>query len=310
MKTKFLAICALLLLAQCTIDEDEATLIDSQNLTADLGTTIPVMTPNPSLDNNHKGLYQGTVATHNMSFHEKITINLGNDDNYNAFIQGQDGRLYTFKGTFYERRNVAIFKGYLGHFSVSLDHTDSFALSNTPTVTVFDAVFNGAAASMTAFKDRSNQRVLTSLGTFASDGVLPGDDGTTTGTWDFTFVSSGPGSLGFTIPTLTLVRDGGSTFVLDTNGDYQRLCSAPGTPVPIGVVNSSFFNIQSSNSSIELAGATLNYTIVGNRLEGTNAGCRDFPSANLDINIANWSWNGIQGTATLNTSSLPDFSGI
>jgi len=310
MKTKFLAICALLFLTQCTIDEDGTTPTDSQNFTADIGTIATAMVPNPSLDNSPKGLYQGTVATHDMSFHEKITINLGNDSYYNALIEVQNGSIYTFEGKFHENTGIAVFRGKIGEFKVRFNTSDSFVANTIPTVEVFDAVIAQTNASIAAFKDRSTQRVVTSLGTFASDGVLPGDDGTTTGTWDFTFVSSGPGSLGFTIPTLTLVRDGGSTFVLDTNGDYQRLCSAPGTPVPIGVVNSSFFNIQSSNSSIELAGATLNYTIVGNRLEGTNAGCRDFPSANLDINIANWSWNGIQGTATLNTSSLPDFSGI
>jgi len=118
---------------------------------------------------------------------------------------------------------------------------------------------------------------------------------------------------------LTIVRDGGSTFVLNTNGNYQRLCSAPGTPVPIGVVNSSFFNIQSSvgaSPGISLGGdLSIGYTIVANRLEATNAGCRDFPSANLDITISNWTLRqGVntiaQGTATLNTASLPDFSGV
>jgi len=272
-----------------------------------VSTSLSEMKPNPKLDSSQKGLYQGTVATNDISFHEKITINMANDGSYNAIIKVQDGQAHIFTGKPLDRIGTIIFEGTLGSFKVKLDNpanSINAGQESDLSVSIFDAVMHDQEASITAFKDFSTQRTSTSLGSFTSN------DGSITGTWDFTFVSGGPGSLGFTIPTLTLVRDGGSIFVLNITGNYQRLCSAPGTPVPIGVVNSSFFNLQSSNSSNEIAGATLNYTIAANRLEATNAGCRDFPSANLDITIANWTWNGIQGTATIDTSSLPDFSGI
>ena len=303
MKFKLLSIGIFLSLIQCTVDQDETIDSDSANLSIFTNEININQTPNPVFDTSQTGLYQGIVASHDLAFHEKITINLGNDKNYSAYIIDGDRTIHTFKGYKNPESSIVTFKGALGHFNVHLN-PESFttAINNNNTIEVTDAIINQTEASIVTFKDRSTARATTSLGSFTSN------DGSITGTWDFTFVASS--SLGFSIPTLTIVRDGGSTFVLDTNGDYQRLCSAPGTPVPIGVVNSSFFNIQSSNSSIELAGATLNYTIVGNRLEATNAGCRDFPSAPLNISNSNWTWNGIQGTATIDTSSLPDFSGI
>lgn len=294
MKQKLTYFLVAISLIGCSIDEDAPTTLTEENLVVTIGEETTLQVPNPIFDEDQKGLYQGTITTLHQDFHEKITINLGNDDSYNAFIKSTTGRTYFFTTEETLDSGILTFSGKLGSFKVSMNERN--------TVSVFNATIQGREAISTVVKDLSYQRMTPTLGTFSSN------DGSITGSWDFTFAQTS--SLGFSITSTTIfVNQNSETFVLNVSGDYQRLCSAPGTPVPIGVVNSSFFNIQSSNN-VPLAGSTLNFTFVANRLEGTNAGCRDFPSAPLDINTANWTWNGISGTSTVDTSSLPDFSGI
>ncbi len=298
MKIKAVLLCISLVCIQCSIDQEEDTLLDltSENLVLSHEDIRLSELPNPALDTDRRGLYQGTIVTSNIVFHEKITINMGNNGSYNAWIKTKHGELYTFKTrkSVNSSDNHKTFIGKLGHFKVRYLDDD--------TLEVYDAVIQNTLASINIFKDRSTHRMIPTLGTFTSN------DGSITGTWDFTF--SNTSSLGFSIPNVTIfVNQNSETFVLDISGNYQRLCSAPGTSVPIGVVNSSFFNIQSSNN-VPLGNSNLNFTIVANRLEAANVGCLDLPSATLDTNINTWIWNGISGTSTIDTSSLPDFSEI
>jgi len=282
-------------LISCSIEEEDAsTTLTQENLSVTIGEEAMPQAPHFRFDNDQKGLYQGTITTLHQDFHEKITINLGNDGAYNAFIKKNDGKTYFFTTQETVASEVLTFYGKLGNFKVSITEEN--------TVDVFDANIQGHTAIATVVKDLSYQRMIPSIGSFTSN------DGSITGSWDFTFAQTS--SLGFSITSTTIfVNQNSETFVLNISGDYQRLCSAPGTPVPIGVVNSSFFNIQSSNN-VPLGASNLNFTFVANRLESTNAGCRDFPSAPLDISAASWTWNGIQGISSVETSSLPDFSGI
>lgn len=294
MKQKIAYFLIAISLIGCSIDEDTPTTLTEENLVVTIGEETTLQVPNPIFDEDQKGLYQGTITTLHQDFHEKITINLGNDGSYNAFIKSTSGRTHFFTTGETIDSRILTFSGNLGSFQISMNERN--------TIRVFNATIQGKEAISTIVKDLSYQRMTPTLGTFSST------DGSITGSWDFTFAQTS--SLGFSITSTTIfVNQNSETFVLDVSGDYQRLCSAPGTPVPIGVVNSSFFNIQSSNN-VPLAGSTLNFTFVANRLEGTNAGCRDFPSAPLDISTANWTWNGISGTSTVDTSSLPDFSDI
>lgn len=283
--------CLGITIISCSVDEDAITSTTEDTVTILEAQLIPDF-PNPENDYTKQGLYQGTIVTQDLSFHEKITLNLGDNGLYNARITTSDNQQYLFDSQNTIEDSVLNFEGDQGTFSVQFLDDNSVSFSNV--------IIQNKEAVATVFKDQSFQRMMPSLGTFSSA------DNSITGTWDFTF--SPTSSLGYSITTTTIfINQNSETFVLDISGDYQRLCSAPGTPVPIGVVNSSFFNIQSSNN-VPLGNSNLNFTFVANRLEGTNAGCLDQPSTDLDITIANWIWNGISGTSTIDTSSLPDFS--
>jgi len=289
----FTICCLTLIIISCSVDEDTTTTATEESVTI-VETQIIPDAPNPENDYSRQGLYQGTIVTQDLDFHEKITLNLGDNGFYNAKIITSTNEEYLFISQDVIESESLYFEGDQGAFTVQFLEDNTVHFSN---VTI-----NNKEAVATVFKDQSFQRMMPSLGTFSSD------DNSITGTWDFTFTPTS--SLGYSITTTTIfINQNSETFVLDISGDYQRLCSAPGTPVPIGVVNSSFFNIQSSNN-IPLGNSNLNFTFVANRLEGTNAGCRITPSTALDITVANWTWNGIQGTSTIDTTSLPDFSGF
>lgn len=285
--------CLGITIISCSVDEEATTSTTEDTLTT-LETQLIPDFPNPENDYTRQGLYQGTIVTQDLSFHEKITLNLGDNGFYNARIITSDNQQYIFKSQNTIEDSVLDFEGDQGTFSVQFLDDNSVSFTNV--------IIHNKEAVATVFKDQSFQRMMPSLGSFSST------DNAITGTWDFTF--SPTSSLGYSITTTTIfINQNSETFVLDISGNYQRLCSAPGTPVPIGVVNSSFFNIQSSNN-VPLGNSDLNFTFVANRLEATNVGCLDQPSTDLNITIANWSWNGISGTSTVDTSSLPDFSGF
>ncbi|WP_299677728.1 hypothetical protein [uncultured Dokdonia sp.] len=294
MKRNLCIICCLAMtLTNCSVDEDTTTTLTEDVITTIENQIVPD-TPNPENDYSRRGLYQGTIVTEDLSFHEKITLNLGDNGQYNAQIITSNEERYLFKSQNTINSEFLYFEGDQGTFTVQFLEDDTVQLSNI--------IINEKEAVATVFKDQSFQRMMPSLGTFSSS------DNTISGTWDFAFTVSG--GLGYSITTTTIfINQNSETFVLNTSGDYQRLCSAPGTPVPIGVVNSSFFNIQSVNN-VPLGNSELSFIFVANRLEATNAGCRITPSAPLDVTSTSWTWNGLQGTATVDTSSLPDFSGF
>lgn len=284
-------------LIQCTTEEiEESVNLEVEYLSTETQIDIAEMLPNSELDTSFKGLYQGTIVSEDLSFHERVTINLENDGNLSAIIFIEDSENIYFNGI-QENATSYKFTSDIGYFILEKQEN---------VIQVIEAKINNVNASLNYVKDLSHQRNMMSLGTFTNNGAI-------TGTWDFTFTATN--GLGFDITELTIVRDGGSSFLLDLagrNGVYQRLCSGPGTTVPIGVLNSAFFNIQISVAEnaaepLLLAGAPLGFTFVANRLEGTNAGCLNAPSTNMNIVLSNWNWNGNAGTATIDTASLPTF---
>lgn len=289
----FTICCLTLIVTSCSVDEDTTTTATEESISI-VETQIIPDAPNPENDYSRQGLYQGTIVTQDLDFHEKITLNLGDNGLYNAQIITSNSEEYLFVSQDTIDDNFLFFEGDQGSFNVQFLEDESVSFSHV--------IINNKEAHVTVFKDQSFQRMIPSLGTFSSD------DNAITGTWDFTFTVSG--GLGYSITTTTIfINQNSETFVLNVSGDYQRLCSAPGTPIPIGVVNSSFFNIQSVNN-VPLGNSELSFIFIANRLEATNAGCRITPSAALDVTSTSWTWNGIAGTATIDTSSLPDFSGF
>lgn len=289
-----LAICIAFVTIQCSVEQESTNDSQTQNITYSQNVNLETELPVAALDNSNFGLYVGTIVTNDLSFHEKIYIKLKDDGSSNAQIVTAKGKIIPFSGTrLNSKANQYAFSGNQGSF---------IAIISDQKLTVIEAFINANSAVINVSKSTSTQRRMPSLGTFTSN------DGSLTGTWDFTFQGVSGGD-GYTTPTLTIVRTGGSTAVLDITGTYQRLCSPPGSPVPIGIVNSSFFNIQSniSGTPITLAGADFSYNFVANRLEGENVGCLNQPSSPLDVVANVWDWNGIQGTVTLNSSSLPNF---
>lgn len=295
MKKQIIALSILISLSSCSKDEinsdsnNQANLVKTTNSSEYNFNEIP----NPAFDQSNKGLYQGTLVSEDMSFHEKITINVGNNGQYYAFINTTNGETHTLKGQPSLTNTAYNFKGKIGHFKMSITSDGQTSFS--------DVMLKNMSSKITVFKDTSSQRMMPSIGTFTNT------NGNITGTWDFTFTPIN--ELGFSISVLTINVNGGSTYVLNISGNYQRLCSAPGTAVPIGIVNSSYFNIQSV-ANILLGNHPLNYSFVANRIEAVNVGCLDAPTQQLGIAINNWTWNGFSGTALVDTNSLPTFEGL
>ncbi len=294
MQIRLIYLLVTLLFIQCSVDENET--ISNTNTTSQYeNLKVQNKASNLNMNSGHQDLFVGTIVTTDFNFHEKIYIKLNKNNSVYAQVITVDNTIFNFEGKKVSgKKNVYKFNSIIGSFSAKIERNN---------LIVKDAIINNTEAVIQVAKSTATNRRMPSLGSFISN------DGSVSGTWDFMFQPSS--SLGYAMTSLTIVKNGGGTFVLPIgNGDYQRACSTPSSPVPIGVINSSYFNIQSVNSNLMLAGNILNYIFVANRLENVNVGCIDAPSTNLDIAANTWSYNGIDGTSNIITSSLPDFSGF
>lgn len=314
MKIKFFALCTFFILIQCTVDQEEITDFDTYNLSATSIMDLAEMKPNPKLDNNVKGLYQGTIATQDLSFHEKITINFENDNTYSASIKQLDGSIQTFSGVPLDRTtNTVLYTGDLGQFKARSKSENTLQVDFKKGIEVFDATINDTQATITAFKDRNAQRVETSLGTFASD------DGTITGTWDFTFErleETDPGVEVFLITEVSILRSETNTLFsiteefLDVNtgatAQWVRTCN---NPLGNGTYEEVIFDLGFFIEEIPLANDFISVFFGFAQFAGSNISCLEEVPNISDLETI-WIWNGVSGEnlITIDSSSLPSFA--
>lgn len=273
---------------QCTTEQDIETQTAEQNLVYEQNLDLSKQLPNEAFNTQNEGLYVGTVVTNDLSFHQKIFINVNNDGHINAQIPTNrlEGQLLTGEKVG-KKNNQYFFSGSIGTFKLTLENNKAI---------ITNAIFDNKEAVVNVVKSTSTTRMMPSLGTFISN------DSMLTGTWDLIFQQVGETS--FNITTLTIVRDGGTAFNIDTSGEYASECipsDAPGTFINEIVI--------SCNGSAPLVGKTLNYNLNGFNFQEDNS-C--FPLNPNNINIIDQSWSlGTQGgTILIDLNSLPPFLDI
>ncbi len=276
----------------CSKDETVTTDIDAQNLTYQQATLdLSKAIPNPALDNTNKGLYVGTLATTDLSFHEKIFINIENDGDINAQIITPDATL-AFKGQQLRiKGNVYLFKGKIGSFMVALENNEAIVTA---------ATFYNQDAVINLIKSTSTSRGISSLGSFtSSDNIL-------NGTWDMVWNQTGLNS--FESSSLSIIRFGGGSFVvpLSSPATYSRVCMqvSPGPTIPEDGFLSTFLYV--STGTATLLGQPLTHNLSGNGEVFFVPFCAETQNG-LEITSNSWSWNGQTGTVTIDAFSLPEF---
>ena len=139
-------------------------------------------------DNTSNGIYKGVFVSDDISYHGVLTVNLGNDAQYNAILEyGDDQRIgfvRTSNGASGLTNNIE-FRGVNAGFTLNVsDHSE-------PIVT--NGYVDGQGAQIKLLKETSGNQVRAVLGTFTEDA-----DPTFMGTWDL--LASGP-QVPVTIPT-------------------------------------------------------------------------------------------------------------
>ncbi|WP_435578676.1 hypothetical protein [Gilvibacter sp.] len=136
------------------------------------------MTPNPSLDNDIRGTYTGSIFTTGLEEHGILYVNAGNDGKYQAtVVAGTDKYSFTALSTDFDVE-VLSFSGAHGNFDLVLDEHGRFVSDNV--------MLNGHEGSAAVFKETGGAKFGIVLGSWFSF-----NDGTVTGAWDYILDQSG-----------------------------------------------------------------------------------------------------------------------
>lgn len=204
MKRTIYAISFALLLFSCSPEQEE------QDLNIDLTQIVNPSTvkATASLDNKSNGLYKGVFVANDGSNHGFLTINAGNDTQFNAILEVHSGKKVGFIGSV----NVNN-KQMIDYRSTNAFFTLDLTRDNDPVIT--SAKIEGLVAQAFVIKEHSTNRVSGTLGAFVDD-----TDASFSGTWDL--ISTSTRVIDITIPgvppqsvtvnnidTVVVCRDGG-----------------------------------------------------------------------------------------------------
>ncbi|EDM44795.1 hypothetical protein SCB49_14525 [unidentified eubacterium SCB49] len=284
MKLQLIAIAIALTSIQCSVDETPSIEQENLDLVYKQELDLSKQLPNAVFDTSKKGLYVGTVATSDLSFHQKIYVNIENDNSTNAQISNDDGTLNYLQGRKLPSGNDEyIFSGDIGNFKLKLENNG---------VIITEATLLNKEAVINTVKSTSQNKAFATLGTFSG--------GPMTGTWDPIFTADGDN---YASTSVNIVRDGGSSFNVTTpSGTYTNVCTGGA-----GVYTTVYaLAAASTGNQSTLLGENLEFTIVGAATDITDD-CTSTPSEGLAITTSTWSWNGITGTITIDSESLPVF---
>jgi hypothetical protein len=167
-KALLLSLC-LSFLVGCNSDSEINSDIESVDLTK-------IINPDTAraaaqFDNAPNGIYKGVFVSDDISFHGVLTVNLGNDSQYNAILEYGDDQRMGFLRVSNGNSDVIEFRG--GNAGFTLD------VSNYRRPLVTTGYINGQGALMKLKKETSQSRVVTVLGTFVDS-----RDPSFNGTWD------------------------------------------------------------------------------------------------------------------------------
>ena len=269
------------LIVQCSPDHQMEDLSADQVLIYEQDLNLYNQMPNVALDELNKGLYVGTLATTDLSFHEKIVINIENDGHLNAQIPLASGKAHLLRGSKLAKNgNVYQFEGLIGHFTVVLENNEA---------TITDAVLDNKAAVINVRKSTSTSRMMPSLGTFRNG------DNSVTGTWDFMFYYTG---FSYDSDAITIVKNGGNSHQVDVFSTFSRFCDNG---------NNTFTLYSGSSNDATLAGMPLTHDLYAESFVDAPE-CPQNSPHEYDIYGNTWSWNGQSGNLSINFNSLPWFN--
>tara|TARA_R110002072_G_scaffold118631_2_gene250909 strand:- start:15665 stop:16540 length:876 start_codon:yes stop_codon:yes gene_type:complete len=180
-----------IMLFSCTKDTENIN--DEGNLVAQLGNSIKTQTPNKAFDTQANGIYHGIIASGENQSRGKIWINLGNNGNYNAYVEMVEEGAHKFKlvPSNNEEANQTefLFKGVTGQFTLNVSDIQSPVVTNAY---LFDLPYFS-----TVVKSTSQLRAASYTGTFQENG-----GGAFSGTWNL--ISTGaPAPEGWGYETIT-----------------------------------------------------------------------------------------------------------
>ena len=286
-KTLFAPAVFSFLLLACSQENDS--IDESFNLTAQINQTANNQIPAVSFDNSEKGIYFGVIASGEDQSRGKIWINVGNDNQYNAYAEMVGGKIVKFNLQTETREQAAttstyIFTNTQGTFK--LDLTDF----NEPILT--NVVLNSKSYFSNIVKSRSHNRASAVTATFVDY-----DDSEFGGTWNL--VSDGSitnpnGINGEAITSLMITMDT-QVFVDNTFDNYNASYC-------LGV--SDFVPTLSANSIANTVMSDYQATLMAGGITKWNLGYDPIESDYIDwrwcqvITSGNFSWTNLAGTFT------------
>jgi hypothetical protein len=162
-------------------------------------------------DDTSSGIYKGVFVANDISYHGVLTVNFGNDSQYNAILEyGDDERIGFIpvnKGSVSVCK-VIEFRGRNAGFTLNVSDY------NRPVVS--DGYIDGQKAQAKLLKETSTNRVNAALGTFSDD-----LDPAFNGTWDLLSMTLGVITIsGFQLPVniideVVIVRSGSAIMFTD-----------------------------------------------------------------------------------------------
>ncbi|GEQ84569.1 hypothetical protein ULMS_00770 [Patiriisocius marinistellae] len=230
-------IAATLLMLGCSQD---TSLEENQIQEIDLSTIVQPETARAAAqyDTQSKGIYRGVVATEDISYHGELTINLGNDGNYNAILQLVNGRSMGFvlQNQVAKDINVYTLKNRNSSFTIDVNEPQNPIIRNL--------TIAGIAGDARVLKENSASMVEVRMGSYQDS-----NNANHFGTWDLISNSSTILPLGTPIgnfeivvnelSSLVVMKNGGGTY-MDTNielfdpADYPGCSPDEGFSLPLG----------------------------------------------------------------------------
>ncbi|EDM44792.1 hypothetical protein SCB49_14510 [unidentified eubacterium SCB49] len=280
---------------QCTADQEGETTVENQNLTYEKGLDLSTQLPNANFDTANSGLYVGTAVSNDLTFHERLYINIYNDNHINAqFLINKfttASYIYLQGSVLNADENTYEFSGEIGSFKLQIENNEA---------TIYDAIFDNKQAVANVFKSTSKDPLTPTIGTFSANST----DHDADGTWDAIYTETNDDRFDGSVISIVL----NSTSYTITNSEelsYRRFCN------PIegseNLLSRLICRAQSENDIAQLAGLPINFHF---RIVESNEDLPtcDYPTAAEMVEVQNtWSWNGREGTITLDRSTLPSF---
>lgn len=167
MKKLFAMLCAGALFVSCSQDTS-LEVPKENNLDITKIEALSTLVPDASFDESELGLYRGIFASADVSLHGEVIVSVKSDEEVSALVVLTNQKKLYFTGTSLGAGNYSF---------ASKEASFSLNLSNPNKVVVTESNYNNRGINLRIIKDRSDQRGVAVLGTFADD-TDPGFNGT------------------------------------------------------------------------------------------------------------------------------------